>query len=136
MKRNELWNNEDFRRIAEFSGITEESSKNDFDYFVESFQDATIHGCESGCLSAFIYTDDNMRFFDLHRDRIAYVVFELNEVSLSDICHLHEINDQEIVCQSGIFKNYLTWAYVECVGNSLIDDLEDYLTDEIKNIGR
>lgn len=129
MTRNELMSNEDFRNIAAFSGITEESSDQDFRYFVGTFKDATEHGMSSGCMNSFIYTDDCMRFFDLHRDRIAQVVFEDCEVSLGDLCQQFAITDAEVVMQKGLFKNYVTWAYVECVGSGLIDEMEEYLNE-------
>ena len=122
-----LMSNEDFRIIAEFSGITEQSSEEDFAHFVGTFKDAAEYGMASGCMPAFIYTKDNVRFFDLHRDRIAMQVFEVNEVNLCDLCDQNSISEADVVRQSADFKNFLVWAYIECIGSELIDEFEAYL---------
>lgn len=116
---NPLWKNEDFRRIAEFSGYKPESSKEDIDNFVECLREASRYGCSSGCLGSFVYTAANVRFFDHYRDRIAYVLFEENCDSLESICQRRGLSDTDIVCQSDEFKEALTWAYIEAVGFSL-----------------
>lgn len=119
-----LWKNGDFRRIAEFSGITPESSKEDFANFCGCLREASRHGCSSGVLGSFIYTAANVRFFDHYRDRIAYVLFEENCDSLESICQRRGLSDTDIVCQSDEFKEALTWAYIEAVGFSLEEDEE------------
>lgn len=79
------------------------------DDVIKEMEDVIKHGCESGCCSPFIYTQDNINFLKQNLEDVFDLLTELQY-------NYHELDDAYDV-------NKMTWFVVEyCLG----DFIENY----------
>jgi hypothetical protein len=94
---------------------------NTYDY--ETCKEITRHGCQSGVCSEYIHTRDTIKFFDTHTDEVTeFIIDVLGVEALSETL---KKNDGDL----DMYKNDLTWTFIELVAMHVVDDYEDAVTD-------
>jgi len=94
---------------------------NTYDY--ETCKEITRHGCQSGVCSEYIYYADTIKFFDTHTDEVTeFIIDVLGVEALSETLKKNDGN-------LDMYKNDLTWTFIELVAMHVVDDYEDAVTD-------
>ena len=88
-------------------------------YDYDQCKEIVDHGCQSGVCSQHIYYGDTIKFFDTYADEVTeYIKDVLGVEVLSDT--LKE-NDGDL----DLYKNDLTWIFIELVAMQVVDDVEE-----------
>ena len=90
-------------------------------YDKETMEEIVRHGCSSGVCFKHIYYGDTVEFYDNHEDEI--------------LDYFGECYDDDFLvgffkdagCSLSLYKNYVTWAYIEAISMDVIS--EDELTN-------
>ena len=76
------------------------------------------HGCKSGVCSQYIYYADTIRFFDNYEEEITdYIITNFGNDFLVNIF-------QDNNCCLDMYKNDVTWCYVELICSQIVDKYE------------
>ena len=76
------------------------------------------HGCQSGVCSQYIYYADTIRFFDNYEEEITdYIITNFGNDFLVNIF-------QDNNCCLDMYKNDVTWCYVELICSQIVDKYE------------
>ena len=80
------------------------------------------HGCQSGVCSKYIYYADTIRFFDNYEEEITdYIITSFGTEFLSNIFTVNN-------CCIDMYKNDVTWAYVELISDEIVNRVEYEMT--------
>ena len=79
------------------------------------FTDVLSHGCQSGCVSELIYTNDIMAFYEKYHKDIQHILMkamrEVDTYNPKDI--LREWNESDMVAEESDNQTLLTWFSFE-----------------------
>ena len=85
------------------------------------------HGCQSGVCSQYIYYADTIRFFDNYAEEITdYIITDFGTEFLSNIFLAND-------CMLDMYKNDVTWCYVECICSQIVNEYESTTLEELSN---
>ena len=90
-------------------------------YDKETMQEIANHGCQSGVCFKHIYYGDTISFYDKYEDEI--------------VDYFRDNYDDDFLiglftnagCSLNLYKNYVTWAYIEAISMDVISDTESLL---------
>ena len=92
-------------------------------YDYETCKEIVNHGCQSGVCTQHIYYGDTIKFFTKHPQEITeYIKDVLGVEALKDVFDKNDGNWDA-------HMNDLTWMFIELVAMSVVDDMEDAVTD-------
>ena len=92
-------------------------------YDYDQCKEIVDHGCESGVCSQHIYYGDTVKFFETYPDEITERIKDTLGVEV--ITDNYKENDGNWDAH----MNDLTWMFIELVAMSVVDDMEDAVTD-------
>jgi hypothetical protein len=85
------------------------------------------HGCQSGVCGKYIYYADTIRFFDNYEEEITdYIITNFGTEFLSNIFLAND-------CLLDMYKNDVTWCYVELICSQIVDEYESTTCEELSN---
>ena len=88
-------------------------------YTVEEFKEIANHGCQSGVCSQHIYYADTIKFFDNYEEEI--MDYFTDNYDADFLVNLFKDADASL----RIYKNAVTWAYIEAISMDVISDVLD-----------
>ena len=92
-------------------------------YELEELQEIVNHGCQSGVCSQHIYYADTMKFFDTYEDEIIdYLDTNYGQDGLVELF-------KSANCDLDMYKNSVTWAYIELIASEVINTDNEMLSD-------
>ena len=92
-------------------------------YDKDTMEEIVRHGCSSGVCSQHIYYGDTNRFYDNHEDEILdYFEGMYDEDFLVNLF-------KDANANLGIYKNYVTWAYIEAISCDVTCELDEQESD-------
>ena len=98
-------------------------------YEYETCKEIVNHGGESGVCHEHIYYGDTIEFFETYEDEVTeYIKDTLGVEVLSDSLKQNDGN-------LGMWKNDLTWTFIELVASSVVDDVEEQEINDDETIG-
>ena len=84
-------------------------------------------GCQSGVCFKHIYYADTIEFFNKYPDEITeYLVDNFGTEFLSNIFLAND-------CQLGMYKNDVTWCYIELICSQIVEEYESTTLEELSN---
>ena len=88
-------------------------------YDYETCKEIVNHGCQSGVCSEHIYYGDTIKFFDTYADEVTeYIKDNFGVEHLSETL---QVNDGNL----DMYKNDLTWTFIELVAMLVVDEVEE-----------
>ena len=87
-------------------------------YDKETMEEIVRHGCSSGVCHEHIYYGDTIRFYDKYEDEI--IDYFNNYYDDDFLVGLFKNANASL----GLYKNYVTWAYIESVSMDVISQDE------------
>ena len=87
-------------------------------YDKETMEEIANHGCSSGVCHEHIYYGDTIRFYDKYEDEI--IDYFNNYYDDDFLVGLFKNANASL----GLYKNYVTWAYIESVSMDVISQDE------------
>ena len=100
-----------------------EQIKSDYDY--EDAKEIVNHGCQSGVCFKHIYYADTIGFFNKYPDEItSYLVDNFGTEFLVNMF-------QDSNCYLDMYKNTVTWCYVEMICSQIVDEYESTTCEEL-----
>ena len=94
-------------------------------YDIDTLRDIRDHGCSSGCAHDHIYYSDTIKFYDSYQDEIVdYIETMVGTEVLVDI---FKQSDASL----DLYKNEVTWTYIELLAGQLVDQYEDTTCEEL-----
>ena len=96
-------------------------------YDYETCKEIVDHGCQSGVCSQHIYYGDTIKFFDTYADEVTEYIKDI--LGVEHLSETLQVNDGNL----DLYKNDLTWTFIELVAMLVVDDVEgqDYNDDKI-----
>ncbi len=96
-------------------------------YDYETCKEIVNHGCQSGVCSEHIYYGDTIKFFDTYADEVTEYIKDI--LGVEHLSETLQVNDGNL----DLYKNDLTWTFIELVAMLVVDDVEgqDYNDDKI-----
>ena len=92
-------------------------------YDYETCKEIVDHGCQSGVCSQHIYYGDTIKFFDTYADEVTEYIKDV--LGVEHLSETLQSNDGNL----DLYKNDLTWTFIELVAMHVVDDYEDAVTD-------
>ncbi len=92
-------------------------------YDLETCQEIVTHGCQSGVCFEHIYYVDTIEFFDKYEDEI--MDYFRDNYDADFLVNLFKDADADL----GIYKNNVTWAFVEAIACDITCEAE-YANDD------
>ena len=92
-------------------------------YDKETMEEIVTHGCQSGVCSQHIYYGDTIKFFDNYEDEI--MDYFTDNYDTDFLVNLFKDADAAL----GIYKNNVTWAFVEAIACDITCEAE-YANDD------
>ena len=92
-------------------------------YDYETCKEIVNHGCQSGVCSEHIYYGDTIKFFDTYTDEITSHI--IDTVGIDHLSNTLKRNTGNL----DMYKNDMTWTFIELVAMQVVDDYEDAVTD-------
>ena len=84
-------------------------------YDIETFNDIVNHGCVSGAANSHIYYKDTIEFFNTFEDDLVdYIESSIGNHILVDLF-------ENANCDIDMYKNNVTWCYIELVASEIVD---------------
>jgi len=87
-------------------------------YDKETMEEIASHGCSSGVCFKHIYYGDTIRFYDKYEDEI--IDYFRDNYDDDFLVGLFKNANASL----GLYKNYVTWAYIESVSVDVINQDE------------
>ena len=92
-------------------------------YELEELQEIVNHGCQSGVCSQHIYYGDTIKFFDTYEEEVTdYIITCCGSEILANIF-------LDSNCSLDMYKNNVTWAYIELIASQVIDTENEILSE-------
>ena len=92
-------------------------------YDKETMEEIVRHGCQSGVCFKHIYYGDTVRFYDKYEDEILdYFGNDYDEDFLVGFF-------KDAGYSLSLYKNYVTWAYIEAISIDVISELDEQESD-------
>jgi len=92
-------------------------------YDIETLNEIVNHGCASGVAHDHIYYKDTVDFFDTYEEELVdYIDTNLGEDVLADLF-------KDANCDLTIYKNSVTWCYIELVAMQIVDTTNEVESD-------
>ena len=88
-------------------------------YDKETMEEIVTHGCQSGLCSQHIYYGDTIKFYDNHEEEI--LDYFSDNYDWDFLVNLFKDADASL----RIYKNAVTWAYIEAISMDVISDVLD-----------
>ena len=88
-------------------------------YDKETMEEIVTHGCQSGLCSQHIYYADTIKFFDNYEEEI--MDYFTDNYDADFLINLFKDADASL----RIYKNAVTWAYIEAISMDVISDVLD-----------
>ena len=88
-------------------------------YDKETMEEIVTHGCQSGLCSQHIYYADTIKFFDNYEEEI--MDYFTDNYDADFLVNLFKDADASL----RIYKNAVTWAYIEAISMDVISDVLD-----------
>ena len=109
-------------------------------YDYDQCKEIVDHGCQSGVCSQHIYYGDTIKFFDTYADEVTEYIKDVLGVEV--LSETLQANDGDL----DMYKNDLTWTFIELVAMEVVDAKEEqelnddkvignYMKEEISNYG-
>ena len=96
-------------------------------YELEDLKEIATHGCQSGVCSQYIYYADTIKFFDNYEEEITdYIITNFGTEFLSNIFLAND-------CMLDMYKNDVTWCYVELICSQIVDEYESTTNEELSD---
>ena len=95
-------------------------------YDKDTMEEIVTHGCQSGVCSQHIYYGDTIKFFDNYEDEI--MDYFTDNYDADFLVNLFK----EANAVLRLYKNYVTWAYIEAVCVDVLSNVPDP-TEELGN---
>ena len=92
-------------------------------YDYETCKEIVSNGCQSGVCTEHIYNGDTIKFFDTHTDEVTEFIIDV--LGIEALSETLKKNDGDL----DMYKNDLTWSFIELVAMHVVDDYEDAVTD-------
>ena len=92
-------------------------------YELEELQEIVNHGCQSGVCSQHVYYADTIKFFDTYEEEIV----DYLDTSYGQDCLVELFKSAN--CDLGMYKNSVTWAYIELIASEVIDTENEVLSE-------
>ena len=94
-------------------------------YDKETMEEIVTHGCQSGLCSQHIYYGDTIKFYDNYEDEI--MDYFTDNYDSDFLVNLFKDADASI----DIYKNSVTWAYIEAICVDVLSDVHEALLQPI-----
>ena len=92
-------------------------------FTVEELKDIVNHGM-SGGVPMFIYTKDNVAWFDENEDIIEEYLSDWYKDNMGEDNYIHAMTaDRPELCSIDALKNHMVWAYVELKAWDILSEL-------------
>ena len=92
-------------------------------YELEELQEIVNDGCQSGVCNQHIYYDDTIKFFDTYEEEIVdYLDTHFGQDCLVELF-------KSANCDLGMYKNNVTWAYIELIASQVVDTDNEMLSE-------
>ena len=88
-------------------------------YDLETMEEIVTHGWQSGVCSQHIYYGDTIKFFDNYEEEI--MDYFTDNYDADFLVNLFKDADASL----RIYKNSVTWAYIEAISMDVISDVLD-----------
>ena len=98
-------------------------------YDYETCKEIVDHGCQSGVCSQHIYYGDTIKFFDTYADEVTEYIKDVLGVEV--LSETLQANDGDL----DMYKNDLTWTFIDLVAMEVVDDVEEQELNDDKVIG-
>ena len=101
-----------------------------YDEIIETFdyneaKEVSDYGCKSGVCGKYIYYADTIRFFDNYEEEVTdYIITNCGTEFLSNIFLAND-------CQLDMYKNDVTWCYIEMICSQIVDEYESTTCEEL-----
>ena len=98
-------------------------------YDYETCKEIVDHGCQSGVCSEHIYYGDTIKFFDTYADEVTEYIKDV--LGIEVLSETLQANDGDL----DMYKNELTWTFIELVAMEVVDAKEEQELNDDKVIG-
>ena len=88
-------------------------------YDKDTMEEIVRHGCASGVCNEHIYYGDTIQFYDNYEDEI----IDYFDGMYDDDFLVSFFRDAG--CNLSLYKNYVTWAYIEAIAMDVLAELDD-----------
>ena len=88
-------------------------------YDKDTMEEIVTHGCQSGVCRQHIYYGDTIKFFDNYEEEI--MDYFTDNYDADFLVNLFKDADASL----RIYKNAVTWAYIEAISMDVISDVLD-----------
>ena len=88
-------------------------------YDYETCKEIVDHGCQSGVCSQHIYYGDTIKFFDTYADEVTE--YNKDVLGVEVLSETLQANDGDL----DMYKNDLTWTFIELVAMEVVDEVEE-----------
>ena len=99
--------------------VSQDPTQRDAAFEIDELKDIVMHGMSAG-VSGFIYTKDNVQWFDENEDEIEEFLSDWYHDVMGDDNYIATIAKQHDVCSIDQLKNYMVWAYVELKAHAIL----------------
>ena len=96
-------------------------------YELDDLKNASLSGCDSGCLSGLIYYSETCAIYEQFKDEIWNWLYETAE-SLgypNCIALIASFKGSKDVSSDEKYKNLLVWAFVEAMAFEIVEEAEN-----------
>jgi len=94
-------------------------------YDKETMEEIVTHGCQSGVCSQHIYYGDTIQFYDNYEEEIMDYFTDYYDADF--LVNLFKDADASL----SVYKNSVTWAYIEAVCVDVLSDVHEALLQPI-----